>query len=335
MSLVDINNLSIEYATKDGPLRAVNDIDLTIKPGETIGIVGESGCGKTTAAKSLLGMLDDNGSIVDGSITFQGGDDLASYSESEFRNIRWSEISYIAQNAMNALDPVYRAGAQIVEVLRHHETLTKSEATARAKELLNHVGLDEGVFHDYPHELSGGQRQRVIIALALALDPPLIIADEPTTGLDVVVQDAILSLIKEIQQETGSSMLFITHDISAVAEIADRVAVMYGGRIVEVGTVSEVFKQSGHPYSMGLRNAFPSISEETELVSIPGRPPDLTKAQPGCVFADRCPFATEECETTPPMATMSDGHLARCHYTEDAEELRSQSKHPATWEESS
>jgi oligopeptide/dipeptide ABC transporter ATP-binding protein len=332
MSLIDVEGLSIEYRTDVGPLRAVDEIDFTIEPGETIGIVGESGCGKTTAAKSLLGMLDDNGEIVDGSIDYRNGNDLSTYSEAEFREMRWEEISYIAQNAMNALDPVYRVGSQIIEVIRHHEDVSKADARQRAKGLLNDVGLDETVYSDYPHELSGGQRQRVIIALSLALDPALIIADEPTTGLDVVVQDAILSLIKDIQEETGSSMVFITHDISAVAEIADRVAVMYGGRIVELGTVSEVFKESGHPYTMGLRNAFPSISENTELVSISGQPPDLTEEQTGCVFTDRCPFATEECQHEPMMTGMDDGHSAKCHYTERAPEFRERSADPETWE---
>jgi len=332
MSLIDVNDLSIEYTTDVGPLRAVDDIDFSIEPSETIGIVGESGCGKTTAAKSLLGMLDDNGSIVDGSIDYRNGDDLATYSEADYREIRWEEISYIAQNAMNALDPVYRAGSQIVEVIQHHEDVSKADARERAKRLLNDVGLDETVYSDYPHELSGGQRQRVVIALSLALDPALIIADEPTTGLDVVVQDAILSLIKDIQEETGSSMVFITHDISAVAEVADRVAVMYGGRIVELGTVSEVFKESGHPYTMGLRNAFPSISKKIELVSIPGQPPNLTEEQTGCVFTDRCPFATEECHHEPTMAGMDDGHSAKCHYTARAPEFRDRSADPGTWE---
>ena len=332
MSLIDIDGLAIEYETPNGPLRAVDGVDLEIREGETVGIVGESGCGKTTFAKSLMGMLDDNGSIVDGSIHYENGEDFATYSEEQFRAIRWKEISYIAQNAMNALDPVYKVGSQIIEVIRYHEGGSKSEARDRAKQLLNDVGLDVSVYSDYPHELSGGQRQRVIIALALALDPPFIIADEPTTGLDVVVQDSILQLIDEIKREKGTSMLFITHDISAVAEVADRVAVMYGGRVVEIGTVTDVFKENAHPYAMGLRNAFPSIHDEDELVSIPGRPPNLIEPQNQCVFKNRCPFAAEECEDPPEMHSIHDGHQARCHFTDRAAEFRERSSDPATWE---
>lgn len=331
MTLIEIQNLTIDYATEKGSLRAVNDVDLTIEEGETLGLVGESGCGKTTTAKSLLGLLDDNGEIVEGEINYKGND-FARFTEDDFQTVRWSEISFIAQNAMNALDPVYKIASQIVEVITHHEDVSKKEARERTQQLLNDVGLDKSVLSDYPHELSGGQRQRVIIALSLALNPSLIIADEPTTGLDVVVQDDILNLIKNIQDETGSSLIFITHDISAVAEIADRVAVMYGGCVTEVGTVSEVFKQSGHPYTMGLRNAFPSINESKELVSIPGKPPDLVEPPAGCIFKNRCPFATAECDQEPPMSKMTDQHSARCHYTNKAEEMRKKSNDADLWE---
>lgn len=330
MTLMDIQNLTIEYETEQGALRAVDDVSLSIEEGETLGLVGESGCGKTTVAKSLLGILDDNGQIVDGEIEFKGRD-LATYSEDEFRAIRWKEISWIAQNAMNALNPVYKTGAQIVEVIRYHTDDTKEEARERTKELLHDVGLDPNTFSDYPHELSGGQRQRVVIALALALNPSFIIADEPTTGLDVVVQDEILRLISSIQAEFGNSMIFITHDMSAVAEIADRVAVMYGGRLVEVGDVSDVFKEMSHPYTMGLRNAFPSITEQAELVSIPGQPPDLHSPPTGCVFANRCPFATETCKKEPQLETIGARHKSKCHYNEYAERMREESKDPKTW----
>lgn len=328
---IEIDSLDISYATEEGPLHAVQDVSFDIQEGETVGVVGESGCGKTTVAKSILGLLDDNGSVDGGEIRYQDYD-LASFSERDFQQVRWTDISYIAQNAMNALDPVYRVGSQLIEVIRHHTDASKQEAKDRSMELLQDVGLDRSVYRDYPHELSGGQRQRVVIALALTLNPSFIIADEPTTGLDVVVQDEILQLIERIQEDTGAGMIFITHDMSAVAEVADRIAVMYGGRLVELGDISDVFKDSLHPYTMGLRNAFPSIAEEMELVSIPGRPPDLTDPPTGCIFQDRCPYASYECQTEPPFEAFNGGHKSKCHFSDEAESMREESRKPETWQ---
>lgn len=335
MSLLEITNLGVEYDDNGGVVRAVDSIDLTVEAGETLGIVGESGCGKSTVTKSLIRILDENGSIADGQIRFKGSD-LAEYSIDELnRDIRWKEISYIPQNAMASLDPVYRIGAQIVEVIRAHTDTTKQEARERAQTLLNDVGLDTERLYDYPHELSGGQRQRAVIALALALEPSLILADEPTTGLDVVIQDEILNLLADIQEDINCAIILVTHDMSVVAEVADNVAVMYGGRLMEFGTTSAVFKNSSHPYTIGLKNAFPSLeqgSDKSRLVSIPGSPPDLRNPPTGCRFRSRCPFATDECKRLePPTIDVGDGQRAKCHYTDQASRFRSQGSSPELW----
>lgn len=332
MSLLELTDLSVAYTTNRGRLKAVQEASFSIEEGETFGLVGESGCGKSTIAKSILGLLGKNGSITNGSIQFKDNN-LASFSERDYRKVRWSEISYISQTAMNALDPVYTIGQQFRELFKVHTNFSKSAKIERTRELLDDVGLDSGVENDFPHELSGGQRQRAIIALALALEPDLVIADEPTTGLDVVVQEKILDLIKEIQSRHGSSMIFITHDISAVAETADRIGVMYGGQLVEQGRINEVLKNSSHPYTMGLRNAFPSLDTGQELVSIPGQPPDLIHPPTGCVFVERCPFATSECETKPVMEKVNPDHEAKCHYIDQADDMREQSKQSELWDE--
>lgn len=332
MSSITIQDLSVEYKTEDGPLRAVNDVSLSVEEGEIFGIVGESGCGKTTLMKAVLDLLPDNGRVVSGDIDFQGHN-LTALPNKELRTLRWEEMSYIIQNAMNALDPVHKIGSQFVEVIRTHRDVSRSEARSMARSLLTDVGIEEHRVNDYPHELSGGQRQRVVIALALALSPELVIADEPTTGLDVVIQDEILSLIQEMQNTIDNSMIIITHDISVVAEVTDRVAVMYGGEIVEIGKTTDVFKQTSHPYTMGLTNAFPSLERGiTELVSIPGSPPDLVNPPSGCRFIDRCPFATEKCEEKPPLENVSEDHFSRCHYNDCSEEFRTESNKLATWQ---
>lgn len=333
MPELHINNLSVEYETQDGPLKAVNDTSLTVENGEIVGLVGESGSGKTTLAKAILRLLPDNGRISAGTIDYDGKN-FVDYSDADLkREVRWKEISWIAQNAMNALDPVHRIGSQFTEVIRTHTNDSKKDARERAKELLVRVGLDENRMHDYPHELSGGQRQRVVIALALVLSPPVTIADEPTTGLDVVIQDRILDLLVDLQSELGNSMIFISHDIHVIAEIADKVAVMYGGQIIEKGPTREVFEQPSHPYTMGLRNAFPTIEERGgKLITIPGTPPDLVNSPGGCVFADRCPFATVDCSEEPQLQTVDGSHMAKCHYTDNADQFRDDARRVATWE---
>jgi len=333
MGLVDIQHLTVEYETTNGPLRAVDDVDISINEGEIVGIVGESGCGKTTLTKAILGLLDDNGMITQGSVLFDGND-LTNITNSELNSLRWGEISYIIQNAMNALNPVHKIESQFVEVIQTHTDLSRKEAKERTERLLKRVGIDASRANDYPHELSGGQRQRVVIALALVLRPPLVIADEPTTGLDVVTQAEILDHIRHLQQELGNTMMIVTHDTSVIAEIADRVVVMYGGEIVEIGNTHEVFNKSAHPYTMGLTNAFPKLKQTTDrLVSIPGSPPNLTNPPSGCRFANRCPFQTEKCEMDPPLDEVTPTHQAKCHYTDQSSEFRKKSQKHETWSE--
>ncbi len=335
MTQLKISDLRIEYALDETPLVAVEDVDLDLAPATTLGLVGESGSGKTTVIKAILGLLDDNGRITSGEIHFDG-EDLTGLTDAELNErIRWQQISYVPQNAMAALDPVYRVGSQIVEVICHHTNRSKAEARERAAHLFERVDLDEGSLDNYPHQLSGGQRQRVVIALALALEPSLIIADEPTTGLDVKVQDAIIDLLQDIQADLGCSIITVTHDISVVAEMADDIAVMYGGWIMEAGSTREVLKESQNPYTIGLRNAFPTLADNPrmdDLISIPGSPPSLTPPPTGCRFASRCPFATEECdEAEPPMLNVRDGHRTKCHYPEEAQTFREQGRNAARW----
>lgn len=331
MTLLEINDLSIEYETDNGTLQAVDEVSLSMESGETLGLVGESGCGKSTAAKSLIGLLDSNGRITNGEIIYDSRD-LTTFSEDELREIRWTDISYIPQNAMNALDPVHRIGSQMVEVIQTHTDFTKRDARDRAKELLEDVDLNPNRINDYPHELSGGQRQRVVIAISLALTPSIIIADEPTTGLDVVVQDGILNLIQRIQNERDISMLIITHDMSVIAEVTDRTGVMYGGQLVEIGDTQRIFYQTAHPYTIGLSNAFPSLDQDMgELVHILGSPPDLRNPPSGCRFKDRCPFSTLECQEEPPLRMVNGDHAAKCHYVEDADEFRDRGRKSELW----
>ncbi|ACB85956.1 ABC transporter ATP-binding protein [Natranaerobius thermophilus] len=333
MALLEIENLTISYQLKNGELRAVDDVSFNIPEGSNLGLVGESGCGKTTAAKSIVNLLPENGRIAQGKIKYKGTD-LAQLNENEIRKWRWQEISLITQSAMNALNPVYRVGDQIVEAIRAHENISKKNAKNRAAELFDIVGLEKKRLEAYPHEMSGGMRQRAIIAMALALDPGLILADEPTTALDVVVQDKILAKIIEIQAELKSSMVFITHDISVVAETCDYVCVMYAGKVMEYGPTRTIFKDSRHPYTMGLRNAFPSVNlSQMELISIPGYPPDLMDPPTGCRFAERCPFMENIClEQDPGITAITDDHYLSCHFPEKYQQFRDIAKHRSTWE---
>lgn len=335
MSQLHIENLRIEYALADDQLVAVDDVDLELEEATTMGLVGESGSGKTTVIKSILGLLDDNGRVVSGKVVFKG-EDLTTMPEVEMNErIRWQEISYVPQNAMAALDPVYRVGSQIVEVIRRHTDQSKEAARERAAQLFRRVDLDESRLNDYPHQLSGGQRQRVVIALALALEPSLIIADEPTTGLDVIVQDAILELLADIQADLGCSILTVTHDMSVVAEMADEIAVMYGGWIMESGDTRDVLKETTNPYTIGLKNAFPTLDSDpsmAELISIPGSPPSLNPPPVGCRFANRCPFATDTCRREePPMLSVGGGQRSKCHYSDNSPELRARGERAEMW----
>ncbi|TYL38519.1 ABC transporter ATP-binding protein [Natronococcus pandeyae] len=335
MTLLDITELKTYYRADDGWVRATDDVSLSIDRGETVGLVGESGSGKTTLAKSIIRLLPDNAEVVDGSIDFDGTE-VTELSNRELRKqIRWSEISMIPQNAMNGFDPVYTVGEQIVEVITYHEDTSKAEARERARTLFDDLGVDPDRVDDYPHQFSGGMAQRAMIALALALSPSLVLADEPTTALDVVIQDRILETIKELQEELNSAMIMITHDMSVVSETCDRIAVVYGGRIVEIADAETIIMNPRHPYTLGLRNAFPDISDDDqELISIPGTPPDLVDPDDGCRFAPRCPFAEEECwEVTPEPESYGDGHAVECHRADEIEHLQEEAGKKETWVE--
>ncbi len=333
-TLLDVRDLAIHYRTGAGPVQAVDGIDFTVAPGEALGLVGESGCGKTTAAKAMLKLLPPNGLIPRGRIDFAGRD-LVPLTGEAMRRVRWKEIAWISQAAMNALDPVYRVGDQILEAMQAHIRIDRREGWARAEDLFRAVGIDPSRLRAYPHEMSGGMKQRAVIAMAMALEPQLLIADEPTTALDVVTQAQILSRLARLRRERGMALLFITHDISVVVQTCDRVAVMYGGRIMETGPVRQVFGAPFHPYTMGLTNAFPTLEgAQRELISIPGTPPDLLNPPAGCRFAERCPFATDRCRAEEPEAhRVGEGRLSACHYPERVEEFRRTAATNAAWAE--
>ena len=335
MSLLKVNELGVRYSTDTGEVRAVDDVNFRIKEGETFGLVGESGCGKTTLGKSILRLLDDNGYIAEGDIKFKDKD-LSSMPPAEIRDTRWAEISTIPQSSMTGLNPVYKVGDQIVEAIVRHEDVTQEEAHERARDLLERVGIDRERAEDYAHEFSGGMKQRAMIAMAIACGPDLIIADEPTTALDVIIQDEILAEIEELQEELGMSMLIISHDISVIAETCDRVGVMYGGKMMEAGPTDDVISNPSNPYTMGLKNSFPSIEDagDRRLVSIPGSTPALTDPEPGCRFRARCPFAEPECSTSHPEMFEVDGrteHKSACYRLDDLEELQERSREEETW----
>lgn len=330
--ILNLDGLVIDYATDRGTVRAVDRGTFSVPRGEIVGLVGESGCGKTTLARAITGVMSRNARIPRGSIQFEGRD-LLSASEAERRKVLWREIAFVPQSAMNALDPVYRVSAQIREVLVERGGYRKADVPQRIDTLFQMVGLDPGRQHDYPHQFSGGMRQRVGIALALALDPKLLIADEPVTALDVIVQRQVLDTLRDLQKRLGISVILVTHDISVVAYICDRIVVMYAGQVVEAGLVAEVLEQPFHPYTMGLTNAFPDLARaRDELVPIPGNPPDLRSPPPGCRFAARCPFAIDQCRTSqPPLAVVGTEHVASCWRNDSVAELRLKAREAGTW----
>lgn len=332
MALLELKNVAIEYKLTDGKLRAVDHVSLKLENGDVLGLVGESGCGKSTLIKGIINLLPSNGAIIDGNIIFDETD-LTKISKEEMRKKRWKEISLITQSAMNSLNPVYKVGAQIMEPMLEHKVANKVEAKAKAEKLFDLVGLDRGRLDDYPHQYSGGMKQRAIIAMALALDPKLIIADEPTTALDVIVQSQILERINSLLDQYDGSMILVTHDVSVVAQTCTKVAVMYGGQIIEYGDVVQVLKKPNHPYTMGLKNAFPSlVGEKKELISIAGTPPDLSKEIKGCRFAERCPFAMDKCRAENIDMTEVEKGYFYCARADEKEELRRLADIPETWE---
>jgi oligopeptide/dipeptide ABC transporter ATP-binding protein len=323
-SVLEIRNLKTYFATDAGLVPAVDGIDLKINKKETLALVGESGCGKSITSLSIMGLVPSNGKIIEGEILFEG-EDLTKKSEEELTQIRGNQISMIFQEPMTSLNPVLTIGDQLTEGLIRHKGLKKSEARAKAIEMLKLVGFPraEQIIDEYPHQLSGGMRQRVMIAMAMATNPRILIADEPTTALDVTIQAQILELMREVKEKFDTSILLITHDLGVVAEMADRVVVMYAGQVVEEADVYTLFEQPCHPYTEGLMRSIPSLEEDQERLNpIRGNVPLMTELPKGCRFAPRCDKAFERCYSEKPdLYTVSNGHRVRCflHEPQQAE----------------
>ena len=314
MSFLDIKDLTIHYITDDGVVKAVNGIDLALEKGDTLGLVGETGAGKTTTALGVMGLVPDPpGKVISGEILYNG-EDLLKKSPAEMRKIRGGEISMIFQDPMTALNPVLRVGDQIAEVVHLHGNCSRAEALERAMAMLEKVGIPPERVSDYPHQFSGGMKQRVVIAIALACNPKLLLADEPTTALDVTIQAQVMRMINDLKKEFNTSMILITHDLGIVAESCDTVAIMYAGEIVESGSLEDIFDHTAHPYTKGLFSSIPSLDKDTErLRPIQGLMPDPANLPEGCKFHPRCPYATEKCAAEHPgMTELTPGHLCRC-----------------------
>ena len=314
MSFLSIDNLKVDYVTDDGIVHALNGVSLELVQGETLGLVGETGAGKTTMAKCIMGILPKRtGKIRSGEITFEEKN-LLKCSEKELQSIRGAQIAMIFQDPMTSLNPVLTVGEQIAEAVENHERCGKARAMERAEEMLELVGIPAERVHEYPHQFSGGMKQRVVIAIALACNPKMLIADEPTTALDVTIQAQVLEMMQSLKRQLNTSMLLITHDLGVVAQKCDRVAVIYAGEIVEYGTVMDVFKRMKHPYTQGLFSSIPQINADVKrLNSIPGLMLDPTLDVEGCRFCDRCKYATEECRINhPELVEIESGHSVRC-----------------------
>jgi oligopeptide transport system ATP-binding protein len=315
--ILDVKNMKTSFYTHVGEVQAVRGVSFSLKKGEALGIVGESGSGKSVTSMSVMQLLQYPGEVKEGEIMFKG-EDILNKDKKEMMNIRGDEIAMIFQDPMTSLNPVYKIGDQIMEAIIRHQGLSKSEAREKAIEMLRLVGIpspDERV-DNYPHEFSGGMRQRAMIAIALSCEPDLLIADEPTTALDVTIQAQILELLKELSVKIDTSIILITHDLGVVADVCDRICVMYGGLIMEEGTAEEIFYEPMHPYKMGLLKSIPRMDEESEdqrLIPIPGSPPDMIKPPVGCPFAARCPYTMKVCmEKMPEYTTTETGHRAVC-----------------------
>ncbi len=315
-NLLEIRNLRTSFRTEDGRVQAVDDVSLSIKPGEVVGLVGESGCGKTVTSLSILQLLATPPASIDAGEIIFNGTDLLKLSSEELRRIRGNDIAMIFQEPMTSLNPVFTIGSQLMEAIQLHQQLTGSALRARAIEMLKLVGIPraEEVIDEYPHRFSGGMRQRAMIAMALSCNPKLLIADEPTTALDVTIQAQILKLMQELQRRIQTSVLFITHDLSVIAEMADRVLVMYAGKVVEEADVFTLFHEAQHPYTQGLIRSRPAIDiEQDRLLYIPGNVPNPLEMPGGCPFHPRCPHAMEVCQATmPPRRTLKEGHAVSC-----------------------
>ena len=318
MDILKVKNLTTHYQTPFGDVIAVDDVSFNLRKGIALGLAGESGCGKTTVALSIMRILTYPGKILGGEILFKDVD-VMKLSEAELRDLRWKGISTVFQGAMASLNPVFKVGRQIADPILIHEDVTKKEAYDRANELLELVGIDASRANNYPWELSGGMRQRVMVAMGLACNPEVIIADEPTTALDVIVAHQVMELIKDLREKLDLSMILITHDISVIAQTCDELAVMYAGKIVELAEVDAIFESPLHPYTEALISAFPSIAgENRKLTSIRGNPPDLINPPKGCKFNPRCPFAQDICRTEEPqLEQVGDNRSVACHFWEE------------------
>ncbi|RXJ17709.1 ABC transporter ATP-binding protein [Lelliottia nimipressuralis] len=320
-NLLELDNLHTSFRTRDGNVQAVRGVSFHVQAGELVGIVGESGCGKSVTCKSIIQLLGSNGHISGGSIRFQN-DDLAKKTPEQMRKIRGNDIAMIFQDPMTALNPVVTIGRQMSEILVRNKGLSKKAAKAAAIAMLDQVGIAEAErrYDQFPHEFSGGMRQRVMIAIALSCNPKLLIADEPTTALDVTIQAQILRLLKSLQQQTQTAILLITHDLGVVAQVCSRVVVMYGGQVMEEGSVEDIFYRPAHPYTQGLLASLPRADEANHRLSpIEGTPPGLLDPPPGCPFAERCPKRMPQCERQPAFYSVGEGHRAACWLWADKE----------------
>lgn len=317
--LLEIRDLTVHYVTVDGTVHAVENLNLSLREGQTLGLVGETGAGKTTAVKAVMQILPDPPAKIKGGEILFGGEDLLKKKKKEMQKIRGKQISMIFQDPMTSLNPVVTVGEQIMEVIKlHDKTLSKKDVYMKACEMLELVGIKADRAGDYPHQFSGGMKQRVIIAMALACNPKLLIADEPTTALDVTIQAQVMELMRKLKEKYQTSMILITHDLGIVAELCDDVAVMYAGEIVEYGNLEQIFHRPSHPYTKGLFACIPNLMEEDRrLVPIEGLTPDPTRLPAGCRFAPRCPQATDACrEKSPANLELEPGHVVKCLYAE-------------------
>jgi len=323
-TLLEVRDLKMYYGTMKGDVKAVDDVSFSLEAGESLGLAGESGCGKTSVALALMKLQPSNAKVLSGSIKLEDMDILGMDDDEIRREVRWKRISMVPQAAMNALNPVFTIKDQIIEAILAHEDVPEKEAEERTVKLLRMVGIDPSRAGNYPHEFSGGMKQRAMIAMALACNPEIVIADEPTTALDVIVQAQVLKVIKTLQRELGLSMILISHDLSVVAETCDRTIIMYAGNIVENTATLEIFRHPLHPYSIGLIGAFPKLTgEKKRLESITGNPPNLLDPPPGCRFHPRCPHAKEVCtRLAPPLLEVHESHMVACHMVNGHPEYR-------------
>ncbi len=317
--LLDIDHLTVNYELEDETVEAVRDVSFKVEKGKTLGLVGETGAGKTTTALAILNLIPDPPGVIKGGKIMLDGENVLEKSMKEMTHIRGKEVSMIFQDPMTSLNPVFTVGDQIAEALMIHENLDKGAAFKKAQEMLEIVGIPGERAHEYPHQFSGGMKQRVVIAIALACNPQLLIADEPTTALDVTIQAQVLDLMKELKKKYGMAMILITHDLGIIAETCDDVAVMYAGQIIERGSLEEIFNTARHPYTEGLFNSLPNIADRKErLKPIPGLMPDPTKLPKGCAFAPRCPYAKDSCiDKMPEEIHFGGTHYCRCSRYED------------------